>query len=292
MKKIQLSMLILSLVLFMTSSRCSNTQSNAQPEADSVQVEQPQVLAFDSVEYHFSNADSTQTCNILIDAPQGNDSVSLAIKRFLSNELAALSLPDPRDPEKPKNVYQGKLDNPQTFVDFYGKMGTELFQENLKNVHYDGDEGLFVTYEASIRKVNETSKYLTFQSLSYVHLGGAHGYTTLYATNVIKSSGKVLTQTVDTTKVNALQSILRKGVVSYLKGNGETVTEKDVIHHLFIETDIIPLPAAAPYLAEDGVHFVYGQYEIGPFSFGIVEFTVPYAEIKPYLTPEALQLVE
>ena len=72
----------------------------------------------------------------------------------------------------------------------------------------------------------------------------------------------------------------------------EKVSEKDLNDHLFVDNGVIPIPAHAPYLAADGVHFIYQQYEIGPYAIGMVSFTVPYAEIKQYPSKEALQLVE
>ena len=118
---------------------------------------------------------------------------------------------------------------------------------------------------------------------------------------------------VDTTRVKDLQPILRKGVLSYLNQqsgdenqtaneektgnegqneNEEQITDAQLNDYLFIENGIIPLPSSSPYLAKDGVHFIYQQYEIGPYAMGLVSFTVPLDKIKPYLTAEALKLLK
>ena len=104
----------------------------------------------------------------------------------------------------------------------------------------------------------------------------------------------MLTETVDTTQVKKLQPILRKGVISYLNeyNKEDPVTDKNLNEFLFIENGIIPLPAHTPFLTKDGVHFAYQQYEIGPYAMGIVEFTIPYSEIKSYLTSEAAKLIQ
>ena len=45
-----------------------------------------------------------------------------------------------------------------------------------------------------------------------------------------------------------------------------------------------------PVLTPEGLRFVYQQYEIGPYALGMVEFTVPYADVKSCLTKEAVEL--
>lgn len=247
-------------------------------------------LAFDSVQYHASNRDSTYTCNILIDAPKGNDSMAVALKRFLCDELAALSMSnDFSDQGVPLQGYryQGSLDRPQDIVDFYGHTNEKNLMEELQALEEYLPQHPPFLYEASIRKSEETDRYITFLCQMYCYLAGPHGSSILHGITVLKPSGEVLTETVDTTKTRELQPILRKGIVQYLRQNGAEVTEETLTNYLFIDDGIIPLPAVAPYLSADGLHFVYGQYEIGPYALGIVEFTVPYADILPYLTKEA-----
>lgn len=286
-------MLFAALAILTTSSKCGNASSKTeQTQTDSVRVGQNVALVFDSVEYHASNADSTFTCDIIVDVPHGNDSLAVAVKRFLSDELAALSLGNiMSDQATPQHSYKGSLDKPQDIVDFYGKLNEKKLQADQKELEERAAEFPPFVYHASIRKTDETDKYITFQSQTYCYLGGAHGAATYHGINVLIPSGKVLTETVDTTKTKALQSIIRKGIVQYLSDDVEIVTEKNVTSYLFVDNGIIPLPAVAPYLAADGLHFVYGQYEIGPYALGVVEFTVPYADIKPYLTKEVLQII-
>ena len=97
-------------------------------------------------------------------------------------------------------------------------------------------------------------------------------------------------QVVDTTKTRELQPLLRAGVLRYFKDCEQEVKESELTSMLFIKDGIIPLPARTPTLVDDGVRFDYQQYEIGPYAMGIVSFTIPYADIKPWLTEQAKQL--
>ena len=122
-------------------------------------------------------------------------------------------------------------------------------------------------------------------------LGGAHGSALCRPVNIVKATGKVLAATVDTLKQKALQPILRRGVKeSISKAENRKIKDSDLQNMLFVEHGIIPLPATVPVLTPEGLRFVYQQYEIGPYALGMVEFTVPYADVKSCLTKEAVEL--
>ena len=69
------------------------------------------------------------------------------------------------------------------------------------------------------------------------------------------------------------------------------VAPEELNNYLFLETGVIPFPAWTPYPSEDGLVFTYQQYEIASYAAGMPEFTIPYADLRPYLTPEAKALV-
>ena len=73
------------------------------------------------------------------------------------------------------------------------------------------------------------------------------------------------------------------------------MSDEELLDYLFAEQaedlNNLPLPCNAPYLSETGVVFLYTQYEIAPYSSGIITFEIPFADIRPFLTPEALELI-
>lgn len=296
MKKLHILTLFLVAVLMVaTSSKCTPAQTTSSLVADTVDTVAT-ALTFDSVAYSYATADSTLTCEIMVHAPQGDDSLSVSIMNFLCEELANVSVRNVIDDGGNANdVYRGDISNAKAMVDFYGKTAVGCLREMLSELD-DGtsreEYQIYLRYDAKVTLEDETDKYLTFKSNVYSYTGGAHGSAFLYGTNIVKATGKPLRETVDTTKVSALQSVLKKGICSYFKQFDNDVTEQNVHTRLFVEDGFIPLPACAPYLAKDGVHFVYGQYEIGPYAVGIIEFVVDYDTIRPYLTKEALQLIE
>jgi hypothetical protein len=68
------------------------------------------------------------------------------------------------------------------------------------------------------------------------------------------------------------------------EGGAELLDESELKAH--------PYPKKAPYLSKDGICFIYQKYEIGPGVMGEVEFVVPYNKMQPYMSEEALSLID
>lgn len=258
----------------------------AAAEQDSVQ--QTAVFATDSIAF-CEQKDSTLKCSVVVDYPSGDDSLSVGVRRYVAGELARLFLPTMQEEDEPAAVFKGAKEDGKALVDFYGKLNFGYLKSQYAELKDFGIAGL--SYDLSIRKTGETDRYLTYETSCYVFLGGAHGSAMCYPVNIVRSTGKVLAATVDTLKQKALQPILRRGVKEYIsKAENRKIKDRDLQNMLFVEHGIIPLPATVPVLTPEGLRFVYQQYEIGPYALGMVEFTVPYADVKSCLTKEAAEL--
>lgn len=258
----------------------------AAAEQDSVQ--QTAAFVTDSIAY-CEQKDSTLKCSVVVDYPSGDDSLSVGVRRYVAGELARLFLPTMQEEDEPAAVFKGAKEDGKALVDFYGKLNFGYLKAQYAELKDLGIAGL--SYDLSIRKTGETDLYLTYETSCYVFLGGAHGSAVCYPVNIVRSTGKVLAATVDTLKQKALQPILRRGVKEYIsKAENRKIKDRDLQNMLFVEHGIIPLPATVPVLTPEGLRFVYQQYEIGPYALGMVEFTVPYADVKSCLTKEAAEL--
>lgn len=258
----------------------------AAAEQDSVQ--QTAAFATDSIAF-CEQKDSTLKCSVVVDYPSGDDSLSVGVRRYVAGELARLFLPTMQEEDEPAAVFKGTKADGKALVDFYGKLNFGYLKSQYAELKDLGIAGL--SYDLGIRKTGETDRYLTYETSCYVFLGGAHGSAMCYPVNIVRSTGKVLAATVDTLKQKALQPILRRGVKEYIsKAENRKIKDRDLQNMLFVEHGIIPLPATVPVLTPEGLRFVYQQYEIGPYALGMVEFTVPYADVKSCLTKEAAEL--
>lgn len=257
-------------------------------------------LTVDSMAFSAVGNDSTAECFIRVDYPYGSDSLSLGVKEFIGGELAAQFMPYNNEEESVARKYpryKGGVLKGQQMVDHYGKTTMKYFgdsqESTMKEMGWGEEDRPKMSQELNIRKSDETSKYVTYHISDFVYLGGAHPSYTSYSVNISKLTNKPVAQMVDSTKLRALQPLLSKGVLSYLKLASEDVTAKNFKSSLFLpESGLIPLPVHTPYLKGDSVCFVYQQYEIASYAMGLVSFNVAVKDIKKYLCKDAIDLVE
>ena len=148
----------------------------------------------------------------------------------------------------------------------------------------------------SIIKLHETKRYVTYHYHTFEYGGGMHGYTTEVGFTFRKSDGKQI-KLLENTDSPELAQLIKEGIKSFFAGSPDkTISDEEVLEYLFAEDvddlDNIPLPLNAPYLSDTGVVFLYTQYEIAPYSSGIITFEVPFAKISPFLTQEAKAMIQ
>lgn len=118
----------------------------------------------------------------------------------------------------------------------------------------------------------QTPEIISLAMTSYINTGGAHGITNIRFLNFDSVTGKRLdNQDVITDRV---------GFESVVKTYFMDVITKD--HNLF-EPDVFILPENIGF-NDAGIILLYNQYEIAPYSTGIIEFTIPMEKVSAYLT--------
>lgn len=229
----------------------------------------------------FEKNDSTAEVSLLIHWPIGGDKVLVdSLRKHICWLL------------------DDKFDGPKDFQAY----GESLFESLSTDWHDVFDEmepdnrlGPFSKTYAIITHA-ETDSYITYYYSSYEYGGGAHGLTTEVGFTFRKSDGRqvpLLTNT-DSPKLSAL---IKEGVRRHFSEDADhLLSDEALLDYLFAEEvstlNNIPLPGNPPYLSETGVVFNYTQYEIAPYSSGIIIFEIPFQDIRPFLTPEALELIK
>ena len=207
--------------------------------------------------------------------------------------------------------FEGDVSKTESLVTYYrdkalgaiGRLSQEDYDERVASIEEndgltDGqrkeilDEMPGWEYEFNLLKDRETEQYVVFISQDYVYLGGAHGgIIGRGGLTFDKKDGALVEQFLDPACLDAIQPLLRKGLSQYFSDNDMEVTPEELDNYLFLETGVVPFPAWTPYPSEDGLVFTYQQYEIAAYAAGMPEFTIPFADLLPYLTPEAKALV-
>ena len=142
----------------------------------------------------------------------------------------------------------------------------------------------------------QTNRYVTYLYRQHEYQGGVHGYTTDVGFTFRKSDGKQI-KLLENTDSPELAKLVKEGIKSFFAGGPDkTMSDEEVLEFLFAseaeELDNIPLPLDNPNLTKTGVVFLYTQYEIAPYSSGIITFEVPFAKILPFLTKEAKDMIK
>ena len=208
--------------------------------------------------------------------------------------------------------YEGSTDKTDLLLEYYrgkalesiGKLSQEDYDERVASIEEnDGltegqrkeilDEMPGWEYDFNLLKDRETDQYVVFLSQDYVYLGGAHGGVVgRGGLTFDKKDGRLVEKMLDPACLDAIQPLLRKGLTQYFAADGETeITQEELDNYLFLESGVIPFPAWTPRPGEDGLVFTYQQYEIASYAAGMPEFTIPFEDLLPYLTPEAKALV-
>lgn len=109
----------------------------------------------------------------------------------------------------------------------------------------------------------------------YQFTGGAHGMSAKRVLNFDAKSGKLLSLD-DIFKTDKLREL---NIGFFRNSYGD---DEDFITGLFIDIDTLPLPANIA-LDSNNAYFYYNQYEIAPYSYGVLGYEVPIEELKPLL---------
>jgi hypothetical protein len=209
-------------------------------------------------------------------------------------------------------AFEGDFSKTESLVMYYrdkaleaiGQLSQEDYDERVNSIEEndgltDGQRKEILAdmpgweYDFSLLKDRETDRYVVFLSQDYVYLGGAHGGVVgRGGLTFDKKEGALVEKMVDSASLDAVQPLLRKGLSQYFSDNEMEVAPEELDNILFLETGVIPFPAWTPYPSEEGLVFTYQQYEIAAYAAGMPEFTVPYADILSYLTPEAKALLD
>jgi hypothetical protein len=211
--------------------------------------------------------------NCVISAEQPGDTPwSLAVGEWLDERLGG--------------CYDGNPRDMKALVEFYGQVSTD----SLKSLLEDPNPDVELEFEATMTKEYETESFVTYTLSSYIGLGGAHPLSLEEGATFRKSDGRRLDWNIIR---NDMRIELDELIKSFLMDYVEVANEEDLEPYL-PGTDIyaIPLPQSPPYLLENGVAFIYQQYEIMGYAMGMPADTIAYERMMPLLTRNVQKLIE
>ncbi len=118
-----------------------------------------------------------------------------------------------------------------------------------------------------LMRTDETETYVTYETVTYNYMGGAHGLGSHRGVTFDKATGRRLTMVRD-------EEGLRKLITERLKKTYDDVTFNE---------EPVPLPQESAFMRGDKIVFVYQPYEIGAYAIGMPECSFYPYEIEEYV---------
>ena len=266
-------------------------------------------IALENRQYADSTAHSYLKMNVELPLPAGK--ATAAIRRQLVDVMdEALSHIDTYEEARAFPPFDGDANDSEALFSYYESRALEsigavsdaeareraeaiLEAEDLS----DEEKQMYISrmpgwgYEFSLKKTEETERYVVFDSENYMYRGGAHGGIIGAGPMTFrKKDGARITDFFLPDCLPDLQPVLTKGLAEYFREPMEGTGLK-FLDYLNLKDGLIPLPEWTPYPAEDGLHLIYQQYEIGAYAFGMPSCTLPWEDVEPFLTPESKALL-
>lgn len=146
----------------------------------------------------------------------------------------------------------------------------------------------------SIEKLAEGLDWITFQKVNDVFQGGAHGSHLVFGQTFRKSDGRRIGwDIIRQSPEDGLQELMRKGILEYMRGDNDKLTEEEAMDMLDESAKYyLPMPQCPPIFTEEGILFLYNQYEIAPYALGLPQFILTWEKVMPYLNVTAKRMIK
>ena len=167
----------------------------------------------------------------------------------------------------------------------YRELGNQYY-EDMANLEGDNQPSW---YWYQLHKSNEVlyqdESILSYSVSHATYTGGAHGsLQVLYYTINLN---ELTTITEEDIFAPNYHNFLTTKIVENLMKEYKVSTPEELINEGFFDVNDIA-PNNNFWIDNVGVHYIYNQYEIAPYSMGPIEVTIPYHDIQSIIIPESI----
>lgn len=153
-------------------------------------------------------------------------------------------------------------------VDEYRKVNLPLLEASKDLPHASLSWSDYITGTVTGKHGN----ILSYTVTKYAYTGGAHGMTSETALNFDMKTGTLLTEG-DFFREGSREK-LAELLSRHLTGSLESPEDSSMLFVKSIE------PNGNFQVTEEGVTYIYNQYEIAPYAMGIIRVTLPWDELE------------
>ena len=299
--------IMLSLILALSLCGCSGLQNlkNVElPPLPEVSQDAPEATPAPTVEIDTSasTAESTLPQHVIVSMetyseqhydPQNGEKLILTFsyetpRVYIEGRDAAMNAINEYIATVDETYYTGNDYGLDSIVD--GKLGgvnafLEAATDNYAFAVDTGDESLPLEFasERTARVERIDSCVLSLVYNTYTFTGGAHGTYAELAYNFDTESGERITLDTLSADPDGLAAFLREYITKLYTDDADGYYSARVYEDLSVDAENNPIADLVRdgvlYFNNEGMVFFAQPYEIGPYASGIIEFTVPYADL-------------
>ena len=181
---------------------------------------------------------------------------------------------------------------PQEAVGQYVSVYSERYK-SLSNLYYEETSRLDGSTPSWYWYYMNTNNKMLFENdsiLSYAveysdYQGGAHGSYSIIYTNIDLNELVTISEE-DLFVPDYYRRLTDKIVHSLMNQYDAEVPDSLLMRGFFTIEDIAPNNNF--WLNDEGIHYSYNQYEIAPYSMGVIDVVVPYTELEDIILPDGI----
>lgn len=186
---------------------------------------------------------------------------------------------DSLSPKEALNAYLEK------YINDYKELSDQYY-EDISNLEGDNQPSWYwYQLNKSNKILFEDESILSYSVQHYYYEGGAHG--SLNAMYYTIDLNNLTTITEESIFKPNFHQLLTERIVENLMKKYEVTNPEDLLNQGFFDINDIA-PNNNFWIDNVGVHYIFNQYEIAPYSMGLIEVTVPYEEIQSIIIPESI----
>ena len=244
--------------------------ANILTESELARIEKEE-KQFETTKIVYKKNTSSANVELSVDYPiKGTDALLQNTRKYIKEVIANMFQIEGYE-------YKGSLNDGNSVINSYGKAKFDDLDKEWNENAYEGASAYVETIKFIKDFENEYCVSLCAHSY-YFHGGVSNEFCD--ASTFRKIDGKHIS-IIKSENDKGLHRLIINAVKNKLGENYENIND---------EFESSPV-AGIIHLVKDGVQFDYQHYEIGPGYFGQVSITIPYGEIKPYMTEEAKNII-
>ena len=245
---------------------------------------------------HSNDTSTTSALNIQFPVPNKKKAALIAsIHEWISEELGGTY------GDAANGNYARLLADTTAVINHYyasiEKHNADVWKDILDNMEPQHRPEMQIYDSMAVTKAHEGKDWVTMEYVNSCYMGGAHGSFIVYGQTFRKSDGRRIGWDIFRKSDDpefGYQHLLRKGMLEYFSDGNPDFKEEDLEGELMNQASsyYIPLPQCPPLFTEEGILFLYNQYEVAAYAAGLPQFVISYKDLAPYLNATILNMLQ